>query len=854
MADNIIEEGAATLPVSVSANIDANFAQVGDQLDVIARLQREIREDVQVYANVLNQVADSMQPLAQMSADDVRHQRDLITAKQLLLELSDKQTANARAYREETEKLLEVTQALSRIGGERVNLAIPTIPDVLERDGVREFRNIATELPEALADLPGPESAGVIRDVGQAMQGLEQGDLNKGIGNIHEALIKLNGINVEQTDTQRQVVDRLERLLALLQAQAVDGVPTVSGRGEPGSGPEPQSRRARARARAGAPPEDGPDTPDVPSPGEPGEGPPTPKAPQSLRSRLESLRPDLFGSQATEKSTEKLTGMVTDILPGGAQGGLGKIAGEFLPSGLTSIGSKVVPAAAIASTAKIAYDQYIQAEEQRRARVGIAGEMGMGESVGYDMQARVMALSPFMDNQKAREIISGSLREGYRGETADNAIDFVTDNFKRFNMETGQSLRIFSTNVEEAGASTEVVAGQLSSLSKEAANTNASVEVLVKNFENTSKTLVGLGAGAAAAPVAGAVATLFSGSRELKKLDPGQFLASSAIRNQMAEKLGVSYAELPGRLHDLESQPGVINEAFIAAIQEPLLRAGYAMKDPSQSAKEFEDELWDGDNPTRILGVLQAWGAPVTTHDQAVALAVLALNPKLQQEQAQKEVDKFATRKTGFFERVGARVGGVKSLKSLLPVPFQAPVAAVTGALRGTEGRRLDAVKGNYEENVKGDHGETMPLVEDWLKSSGLNVGEVAIREKGASRTTAMPITDYIKKHGYEGWKRLEAGELEIAKADKGFGGDGKLDEKHEAGKFRSLAEVTGHAGLDLARQSVGGKQEIAHKFELSADAKRILDILDLDENDGLTNRIIEEDRRRGGKDSKDKR
>lgn len=79
--------------------------------------------------------------------------------------------------------------------------------------------------------------------------------------------------------------------------------------------------------------------------------------------------------------------------------------------------------------------------QQYRALGQIRGG-GFGEGFGYEMQARMMALNPFITNEQSRQIIQSALTSGYTGQEFDTVTAFMADNLKHMNMSIVDSSKL----------------------------------------------------------------------------------------------------------------------------------------------------------------------------------------------------------------------------------------------------------------------------------------------------------------------------------------------------------------------------------------------------------------------------
>ena len=142
---------------------------------------------------------------------------------------------------------------------------------------------------------------------------------------------------------------------------------------------------------------------------------------------------------------------------GGQLGKLGKglgIAGAGITAGVAAYG---------------AYKK-IGGEIQRYRALGQIRGGGFGEGFGYEMQARMMALNPFLTTQQSREIIQSALTQGYTGKEFDTVTAFMASNLKDMNMSVAESQKILQEGVHN---SNESVIGLTQNLSQSMATMKA---------------------------------------------------------------------------------------------------------------------------------------------------------------------------------------------------------------------------------------------------------------------------------------------------------------------------------------------------------------------------------------------
>jgi len=128
---------------------------------------------------------------------------------------------------------------------------------------------------------------------------------------------------------------------------------------------------------------------------------------------------------------------------GGGGGQLGKIG-----KGLGIAGAGITAGVA-------AYGAYkkIGGEIQRYRALGQIRGGGFGEGFGYEMQARIMALNPFITTEQSRQIIQSALTQGYTGKEFDTVTAFMASNLKDMNMSVAEQQKLLQAGVHNSNES-----------------------------------------------------------------------------------------------------------------------------------------------------------------------------------------------------------------------------------------------------------------------------------------------------------------------------------------------------------------------------------------------------------------
>jgi hypothetical protein len=101
--------------------------------------------------------------------------------------------------------------------------------------------------------------------------------------------------------------------------------------------------------------------------------------------------------------------------------------------------------------------QFAGSRLQGLKEVGLTQGGGIGEGFDAEMQARVMALNPFITNDQSRSIIQGALKSGYKGKEYETVTKFMADNLKDFAISAQESQEMIKKRMVEGGATPESI-------------------------------------------------------------------------------------------------------------------------------------------------------------------------------------------------------------------------------------------------------------------------------------------------------------------------------------------------------------------------------------------------------------
>ena len=120
-------------------------------------------------------------------------------------------------------------------------------------------------------------------------------------------------------------------------------------------------------------------------------------------------------------------------------------------------GLGVAGAAAGIGLAGFEATQFAGSRLQGLKEVGLTQGGGIGEGFDAEMQARTMALNPFITNDQARSIIQGAMKGGYKGKEFETVTKFMAENLKDFAISAQESQEMIKKRMVEGGATPESI-------------------------------------------------------------------------------------------------------------------------------------------------------------------------------------------------------------------------------------------------------------------------------------------------------------------------------------------------------------------------------------------------------------
>ncbi|ACH62129.1 tape measure protein [Mycobacterium phage Myrna] len=249
---------------------------------------------------------------------------------------------------------------------------------------------------------------------------------------------------------------------------------------------------------------------------------------------------------------------------GGSGGGWGSIAKGAGLAGM-AIGGGVMA------------NRFIQnAGEQIQAYRNLGAQTGGGavEGAGYEIQARMMAMNPFITLEQSRSIMQSALRNGYTGQEFDTVTEMMATNLKDMNMSAQQSMEIFRTTVEKGGVSVQDFSKEMEHLKDLTRVDGNAMSQDERNaaYEGTAGTLQGMGLqGQSLTQAVEGINEAFSDNQQLKNIVPQS--AQSALQNPaflstMAQTNGVRGVTSPTMaLRRMQEQGISVDQAYWKTLQ-----------------------------------------------------------------------------------------------------------------------------------------------------------------------------------------------------------------------------------------------------------------------------------------------
>ena len=451
----------------------------------------------------------------------------------------------------------------------------------------------------------------------------------------------------------------------------------------------------------------------------------------------------------------------------------------------------------------------------------LTGGTSVGEAVGYEAQARMMALSPFIDSEQARQIVQGTLREGYDGKQANTVMEFVAQNVKSGVMDIDDSFKIYKEVVKEAGGSTETVATQLEILRETAEKSGGSLQDMTKAFQAHVGTYTSMGMGGnAAAQMAGTYTQIFADVPGLEGWAPD--FNNMILRQQYAQQSGIGLGDVTAQMAMVGEQPGgamSIAKGGLKAARQTLLRTYSWLKPGMTKLQILDSPMFDV--PGMAPQLLAYIGIPATDDDSAADIIFKLLNEK-PKDMIESSVERFR-------EQYQSRsLGEDESARDYLGKNVDASIGPFSEA-RSHEGQVLYGYERMLNEGM-----DTLPLL-DKLISSDTDLSNTIVEMPDGTR---MSIRDAMENNPEQFHKLFSNGRIKYA-----TGKDDAQTEKYLSGQsgkkgaFKTALSRMNEEGVPSAAVTGGAVtislDSYARKFFKAVEKEDLMGVVKVAENEG---------------------
>lgn len=172
-------------------------------------------------------------------------------------------------------------------------------------------------------------------------------------------------------------------------------------------------------------------------------------------------------------------------------------------------------------------------------------QFGVGWGLGQRVGQATMAMSPFVSQEEAGQIYTSAINQGWASRaggfqqgTFGQAVNFMYDAAKDYNIDPSMSSQLLQTNSLGAGQSVQALAEQLLTLKQTLDGTGVSMSAATANFTNFTGQLIAAGAtGPMSAQVAGGALAAYAGNTYLGPSGRGAEIVSSTLGTQQTQNI-----------------------------------------------------------------------------------------------------------------------------------------------------------------------------------------------------------------------------------------------------------------------------------------------------------------------------
>jgi hypothetical protein len=240
-------------------------------------------------------------------------------------------------------------------------------------------------------------------------------------------------------------------------------------------------------------------------------------------------------------------------------------------------------------------------EITRYSQLGSVQGGGAVEGFGYEMQARIMGMNPFITTDQSRQIMQMALKEGFRGGQFDTVQQFMAKNFKDMGMDFSQSMDLVQSALKSSNATGKdfnstmkdmsSTLGEMKGLSKKG---GASLPSRTAQMQNMVDALGNVNVSSEAASNASlSMQEMFPQNRQLAQNvgeAAGQAWQNPTFQLMMGQQFGVSGfpGAIPGELEDMGVNS---SEAFMDFARKQAQGIAQRIKNPRQAAELFRMQM-----------------------------------------------------------------------------------------------------------------------------------------------------------------------------------------------------------------------------------------------------------------------
>jgi hypothetical protein len=276
-----------------------------------------------------------------------------------------------------------------------------------------------------------------------------------------------------------------------------------------------------------------------------------------------------------------LVGALSSRFGGGGGGDEPGAQGASAGGGGSGFGS-ILKGAGLAGagiTAALGANKIIQdAGSQIQGYRNLGAESGGGavEGAGYEMQARTMAINPFLTLEQSRSIMQTALKNGYTGKEFDTVSKMMAENLKDMNMSSAQSMDMYTTIVEKGKVSVKGFSDEMDrmkDLTRTQGDKGTSLSTREQQTQDTTGALQGAGlSGPDLTKASDEITNAFATDKTLNMITPQaaqQALSDPAFMMRMSQANGVKGVFTPDMVIPRMKEQGIdVGNAYFKTLQQ----------------------------------------------------------------------------------------------------------------------------------------------------------------------------------------------------------------------------------------------------------------------------------------------